>query len=99
MKNNNIKNINIEIIIIVLICIIIFILSQNMLYSSNVSNNVSNNTSRNKEKFIIIENDLIHDTNILQDNVLGSTNVFSPYIYYDFKKEENKNKFNLDNYI
>ena len=94
MKKNNFA-----IIIIVLICITIFILSQSMLYSSNVSNNVYNNTSSNKERFIIIEQDLIHDTNVLQDNVLGSTNVFSPYIYYDFKKEENKNKFNLDNYI
>ena len=90
MKKNNFA-----IIIIVLICIIIFILSQSMLYSSNVYNN----TSSKKEKFIIIEQDLIHDTNVLQDNVLGSTNVFSPYIYYDFKKEENKNKFNLDNYF
>ena len=94
MKKNNFA-----IIIIVLICITIFILSQSMLYSSNVSNNVYNNTSRNKEKFIIIEEDLIHDTNVLQDNVLGSTNVYSPYIYYDFKKEEHKNKFNLDNYL
>ena len=94
MKKNNFA-----IIIILLICSTIFILSQSMLYSSNVSNNVYNNTSRNKEKFIIIKEDLIHDTNVLQDNVLGSTNVFSPYIYYDFKKEENKNKFNLDNYI
>ena len=94
MKKNNFA-----IIIIVLICITIFILSQSMLYSSNVSNNVYNNTSSNKERFIIIEQDLIHDTNVLQDNVLGSTNVFSPYIYYDFKKEENKNKFNLDNYF
>ena len=95
MKSNYIV-----IILIILIIIIIFILFLRILY--NNSNKIftinSNNVSRLKEKFYTVIVPGSEDITVLQKNFKGDTNLFNPYIYYDFKEQKEKT-FDLDNYF
>jgi hypothetical protein len=99
MKLNYTNNKSI-IISLILIILIIFILLQRILYSNYINNNYnnSNNVSRLKEKFYTVIEPGSEDITVLQKNVIGETNVFSPNIYYDFKEQKEKT-FNLDNYF
>jgi hypothetical protein len=111
MKLNCINN---KLSILFIIIILIIFLSLRFLYynstinstinsneNTNTDINSNNNVSRVKEQFYIDIEPSIKDATLLQKNFIGDTNVFSPYIYYDFKeKNEKKDKlFNIDDYF
>ena len=76
----------------ILTILIIFISLQSIIYYN------SNNVSRLKEKFYTVIVPGSEDITVLQKNFKGDTNLFNPYIYYDFKEQKEKT-FDLDNYF